>query len=159
ASLVQLPNGRTLLIDGGSDGRGRSVILPFLKNRGIVSLDAILATHYAGDHIGALDEVMSGEDGMLGSEDDVIPRSGVFDRGSSPFDPSPFYPAYAGAAGNLRNSLNPGDEIRLDDAIVLRCVAVNGEVWQGEAADLTLPSLHSVEHRASIALLIEYGAF
>jgi glyoxylase-like metal-dependent hydrolase (beta-lactamase superfamily II) len=102
--LIIAPNGKTLLIDGGRDGKGQEVILPYLKDHAIHSLDAILATHYDGDHIGGIDEVIAGEDGQLGTSDDLTPKIGIFDRGGTPLDNAPAYPGYVLAAGDLKTS-------------------------------------------------------
>ena len=159
ATLIQAPSGKTLLIDGGRDGKGREVILPFLKQKGISSLDAILATHYDGDHIGGIDEVIAGDDGVSGTNDDLVPKLGTYDRGGTPFDFAPFFPEYLQAAGEKRRSISPGEKIPLDPTVILRCVAVNGQIWNGPAVDLTPIGFSAVENSASIALLIEYGTF
>ncbi|MCC6141151.1 MAG: DNA internalization-related competence protein ComEC/Rec2 [Nitrospira sp.] len=58
SALLQLPDGTTVLIDGGGKyerfDMGRSVIAPFLLNQGIRRLDHIIATHPQQDHVGGL---------------------------------------------------------------------------------------------------------
>ncbi len=58
ATLLELPGGETVLIDGGPAYRrldmGRAVIGPYLWNRGVYRLDHILATHPQWDHVGGL---------------------------------------------------------------------------------------------------------
>ncbi len=58
AILVELPNGRNILIDAGQKqfkyDAGERFILPLLKRKGIGSLDAILITHSHSDHIGGI---------------------------------------------------------------------------------------------------------
>lgn len=148
SSLIQMPNGKALLIDGGKDGKGQSVILPFLESKGLPSLEAIVLTHYDADHMAGLDEVLAVHP----------PEQGVFDRGGLPLDDSPFYPAYAAAAEGIRHTLQPGDEIKLDSSVTLRCVAVGGQIWQGPLLSLD-GNFSQKENAASIALLIEYGKF
>jgi len=56
-TFVQLPDGGAMLIDGGPTGRrdtGRNTIVPFLLDRGVRRLDAVMATHPEADHIGGL---------------------------------------------------------------------------------------------------------
>ncbi len=58
ASLIETPNGKTVLIDAGvwSPGynSGESIILPHLKARGIDKLDAVVLSHPHSDHIGGI---------------------------------------------------------------------------------------------------------
>lgn len=84
AILLELPSGRTMLIDGGpaaapEQGRagfdaGESVILPALRDRHIRRLDWVVLTHPHQDHAGGLPAVLRAlpvgiliEDGMDGS--------------------------------------------------------------------------------------------
>ena len=58
ATLVELPDGTTILIDGG--GRpvgtdpGLRYVVPYLRHRGIRRLDAVVVTHGDYDHYGGL---------------------------------------------------------------------------------------------------------
>ena len=58
SAALQLPDGKTVLIDGGKRyerfDMGRGVIVPFLLNQGIRRLDHIIATHPQQDHVGGL---------------------------------------------------------------------------------------------------------
>jgi competence protein ComEC len=59
ATLIELPTGKRLLIDGGPAGArrldvGERVIAPVLWNRGIFRLDAVALTHADPDHSGGL---------------------------------------------------------------------------------------------------------
>jgi beta-lactamase superfamily II metal-dependent hydrolase len=58
SALLQFPDGKTVLIDGGRRYErfymGRGVIAPFLLNQGIRRLDHIIATHPQQDHVGGL---------------------------------------------------------------------------------------------------------
>ncbi len=68
--LLQTPQGRTVLIDGGgandekTAGRsdvGEQVVLPFLRAQGIGHLDVLVITHPHGDHVGGLAAVLRQE--------------------------------------------------------------------------------------------------
>jgi len=53
--LVKIPDNKYILIDGGgfeglSSNKGKSVILPYLKNKGIKKLTAVVISHFDLDH-------------------------------------------------------------------------------------------------------------
>lgn len=59
AVFVEFPRGGNMLVDGGGGGSedwdaGRNVIVPFLRERGVQVLDAIILTHPDIDHVGGL---------------------------------------------------------------------------------------------------------
>ncbi len=58
SAVLELPDGQTVLIDGGARyervDMGRGVVAPFLWNRGITRLDHVVATHQQLDHVGGL---------------------------------------------------------------------------------------------------------
>ncbi|MCG3087459.1 MBL fold metallo-hydrolase [Sporosarcina cyprini] len=58
AVLIQSPNGKNMLIDGGPKTAGKTVV-SFLKNKGVKKLDVVVATHPDADHIGGLLDVLN----------------------------------------------------------------------------------------------------
>lgn len=57
--IIEAPEGRRILIDGGSNFKGdfdvgRNIITPILLSKKIVTLDYVINTHPHGDHIGGL---------------------------------------------------------------------------------------------------------
>lgn len=56
--LIQAPGGQAILIDGGNNADGPSVV-NYLKQQGITRLNAVIATHPHEDHIGGLDTVLN----------------------------------------------------------------------------------------------------
>ncbi len=63
AALVELPDGRRLLVDGGPGGErrfdvGERVVAPFLWNRAVSTLDAVVMTHADPDHAGGLAAIL-----------------------------------------------------------------------------------------------------
>ncbi|HET8580074.1 MAG TPA: DNA internalization-related competence protein ComEC/Rec2 [Nitrospiraceae bacterium] len=58
ASLIELPDGQTVLIDAGAVydtlDMGRAVVGPYLWDRGIRRLDHVIGTHPQLDHVGGL---------------------------------------------------------------------------------------------------------
>lgn len=58
AIVIKAPNGRYTMVDGGDVGRGRRVILPYLRQNGILRLERVFLTHYHRDHWGGIIEVL-----------------------------------------------------------------------------------------------------
>lgn len=61
--FVEFPHGGNMLIDGGAAGAGdsgRNIILPFLRDKGISVIDAVILTHPDLDHVGGLISVIKG---------------------------------------------------------------------------------------------------
>jgi len=59
--LVQLPNGQTMLIDGGNSGdEGR--IMNYMDGIGVTKIDYLVATHPHADHIGGLPPIIDNMD-------------------------------------------------------------------------------------------------
>ncbi|MFS0689415.1 S-layer homology domain-containing protein [Sporosarcina sp. 179-K 8C2 HS] len=56
--LIQSPNGKNMLIDGGDKSHGNKVVA-FLKSKGVPTLDVVVATHPDADHIGGLPAVLN----------------------------------------------------------------------------------------------------
>jgi|CXWL01.1.fsa_nt_gi competence protein ComEC len=58
ATLIELPDGQTVVIDGGTTHEtfdmGQRVVAPFLWNQGIRRVDHVIGTHPQLDHIGGL---------------------------------------------------------------------------------------------------------
>ena len=58
SAVIELPDGQTVLIDGGARyerfDMGRGVVAPFLWNRGISHIDHVVGTHQQLDHVGGL---------------------------------------------------------------------------------------------------------
>ncbi len=59
--FIQLPNGETVLIDGGTRSNG-SIVLSYLNNLKVGQIDYLIATHPHEDHIGGLIEVINRHD-------------------------------------------------------------------------------------------------
>jgi competence protein ComEC len=58
SAVIEFPDGQVVLIDGGATyerfDMGRSVVAPFLWNRGIRTIDQVIGTHPQLDHVGGL---------------------------------------------------------------------------------------------------------
>ena len=55
--LIQTPNSKNILIDGG-DNNSHHIVSNYLKNKKVKNIDYIIATHFDSDHIGGLDNII-----------------------------------------------------------------------------------------------------
>lgn len=155
ATLVVGPTGRSLLIDGGPTGEGINTILPTLSSLGIDQLNWIVATHYDADHISGIPEVMKGPDQVIGTDDDVIPSSGLLDRGDFTDKTTPTYKEYLEIVTPYRREATPGQRLDLGDGSSAEVIVVNGRYADGSVIHLNPDE----ENEASIGLLVRYGDF
>ncbi|HBQ64842.1 MAG TPA: DNA internalization-related competence protein ComEC/Rec2 [Clostridiales bacterium] len=54
AAIIITPKGKTLLVDGGDEGKGIQVVIPCLVSLGINRIDLALITHFHQDHLAGL---------------------------------------------------------------------------------------------------------
>ncbi|MDC3413451.1 MBL fold metallo-hydrolase [Aquibacillus sp. 3ASR75-11] len=55
--LIETPNGKNMLIDGGAPSKGKDVVR-YLKKEGITTIDLVVSTHPDVDHVGGLAHVL-----------------------------------------------------------------------------------------------------
>ncbi len=135
ALVVVAPSGCAALIDGGPTGSG-ATIKAYLKSIGIASIDFAILSHYHADHVGGLDEVEQGEDGVrIGT---------VYDHGGS-YSTIAFND-YATQYAGRRATATLGQTISL-------CSEVRFEVVSVNANGLTT----SDENARSVGVKISFG--
>src|SRR3989338_5712753 len=59
ASLLVFPDGKTILVDAGNNGKGKA-ILAYLDQIGVQQIDWLVATNPDADHVGGVDDVVEG---------------------------------------------------------------------------------------------------
>lgn len=147
-TLIVSPDGKTtVLIDAGDENRGTRSVLPYLRKHKIDHLSYVIASHYDADHIGGLDEVISG----MG----VRKIGAVYDRGSKPANVTGSFKDYAKAAHSRRKTLKLGQEISLGSGAYLKCVATNGTV-KGKSP---IPNASANENNLCVGLLLIHKRF
>lgn len=64
SALIELPQDRRILVDGGSgpnvgkQDMGKSVVMPYLLNKGVRVIDAVVVSHFHEDHLGGVIDVL-----------------------------------------------------------------------------------------------------
>ena len=115
--------GKTILVDAGNSGKGKSVVIPYLKSLRVSRINYVIASHYHADHIGGLDEIL-----------DAFNVDTIFDRGTlHPVPRSRIYASYVNAVGKTpRVTVQPGTRFSVGPRIVLRFVAADGNCEGGQ---------------------------
>ena len=141
--LHSRPTAFTLLIDSGPKGKGRNVIVPYLRKLRIDAINAVVLTHYHNDHIGGVNEVLNSE---------VVLK--CYDRGGS-YD-SKTFDSYVSISGLKRATLNAGDTLlavsfpKSSAQCSIICVASGGNILNYGYTGT------SDENTKSIAILLTY---
>jgi competence protein ComEC len=154
AILIRTPRGHAYLVDAGgrlesgsqqggaslSEAIGERIVVPFLIRHGIHHLDAVLASHPHGDHVGGIAPVLR-----------TLGANGFADSGQS-------YPghAYHDALDVARERRIPlleprgGDVWRTDDGVTFRFYGPTLPYITGSRSDINSNSL---------VFRLEYGSF
>jgi|GEM_PF-1175502 len=144
ASLIVSPSGETFLFDGGNNGAGGGLIVPFLTAEGIDTLSYMGASHYDADHIGGLDEVIN---------QGIEVANGAYDRGWSYTTVT--YQSYENAVQGIRQTFYKGQVFDLGSGVTIKCLGLNGN------GELTQPFTDPpwTENDLSVALYLDFIAF
>ena len=142
ATLIVSSSGKTLLFDGGDNGDGDDIVIPYLTSLGITTLDYMAASHYHADHCGGLDEVYNA----------VGVTEAVYDRGWSYTTLT--YNSYAATVAPKRQTAYDGMVIDLGDDVTVTVLALNGNGQMSYPYDNS-----SDENEYCLALLVACGDF
>ena len=145
ATIVVGPTGKTLVIDGGNNGRG-SQVLAALRRLGAARVDYMVSSHYHIDHMGGLDEVMNG-----------ISVTSVWDRGTRDQPSNSSYRDYVRVAGSRRRTVSLGQVFDLGGGCRARVLAYDGNVYT--RSPLPIRNTMQQENAASVVLRLDYGDF
>ena len=145
AIVVELPEGRRLLLDGGPGGErrldvGERVVAPFLWNRATARLDVVAMSHSDPDHAGGLAAV------FRRFRVREFWENGIWGAGSEELQ------ALVERSGAIRRSLRQGERIRLGSVAVTALNPPAGALTgspRGPASD---------ENNNSLVLRLEWGA-
>ena len=139
---------KTILVDTGNNGKGRSTVIPYLKSLRVSHINYLIASHYHADHIGGLDEVLN-----------ALDVDTIFDRGTEhPVPRSRIYASYVKAIGSTpRVTAQQGTRFSVGPRIVLRFVAADGKCEGDEPTSIDEPTETSIdENSLSIAFTIAF---
>jgi beta-lactamase superfamily II metal-dependent hydrolase len=146
-TFIQTP-GKTILVDAGNSGKGKSVVIPYLKSLRVSHINYVVASHYHADHIGGLDEVL-----------DAFDVDTVFDRGSlHPVPRSKIYASYVKAIGRIpRVAVEPGTRFTIAPCVALHFVAADGKCEGDDPTQIDEATERSIdENSLSIAFTIAF---
>ncbi len=147
AILVEFPRGETMLVDAGPAGpsgnAGEAVVGPFLRRKGISSLDLLVVSHPHADHLG-------GASWIIGH----VPIRRVVESGQT--EPSGLYAAFRAAAS--RAGVEPrivrgGDTISIAGDVRVYILAPGDAYVRRDSADG-----HLNLNNSSVVLRILYGS-
>jgi competence protein ComEC len=151
ATLVVAPSGEALLIDGGPRD-AEPVVKDAITRLARGRLDAVVLSHTDADHLGALVELLQGDDNVPGTQDDLTPL-----YAASYFDDGACDSGLCGDARDLRAwpfaIAAVGDRVPLGDpddgGALVEIVASDGDVGAGRLAGIDADNERSVVVRVS----------
>jgi beta-lactamase superfamily II metal-dependent hydrolase len=152
--LVRGPDGTTVLLDSGDDGKGEDLVKPYLRRVGINpedGLDYTIVGHQHNDHLGGFDEVVGNGEDRYDVHIQNYYNGSTYGSTGTPV--KNWRKAARSTTAGTPVVMPVGTRIALGDDAVLTAIAVNGKVIGGGKVAVT------DENDRSIAVLIQYGGF
>ena len=149
--LILGPDGTSVLVDAGKNGKGIREVVPYLTSIGIMAsegLDYFIGTHMDADHIGGIDEVINAGYNI---------NQKIYDNGSSKTTTTitDYRNAAKSTTAGIPERIIPGTIIDLGNGAKITGIASGGEViGVGIISEAMLS-----ENDMSVVLLVEYGNF
>lgn len=132
AILIQSPNGKTMLIDGGVRGEGPNVV-SYLREQGVDSLDYVVATHPDADYIGGLLAVLNSisikhfmDSGKMHTSQTYEDMIALIVEKNIPYI-----------------VLKTGDKVNLDDALDVAVLHADGDAADNNEASIVLKVVYN----------------
>lgn len=157
STLIQTPNGRTILVDGGGTSDetdasasdvGVKIVVPFLQFLGINRLDVLVLTHPHGDHVGGLAAVLRAQE--IGT---------ILDGTNLPY-PSPAYAQFLDLVRRKRIPYSHavrGQTLDMGDGVTLRVLNPPPTPAFGDTAAYGTNADDATVNNYSVGLLLQYG--
>lgn len=125
--LIESPNGKTMLVDGGVKGAGQQVV-SYLRELGVSKLDIVVATHPDADHIGGLIPVLNSmtieqfyDSGKVHTSQTFEEMLMLIDEKNIPYDVP-----------------TPGDNIKFDEDVTVKVLNANEQASDNNDASIVL---------------------
>lgn len=146
--IVVGPTGTCMIFDGGGNGMGTQRMLPQMRKMGVSKVKYLIASHYHGDHIGGLDEILA-----------AVPVEQVWDRGRRNEKALlGSYGSYVRLAGTRRKTVSTGQVFDLGGGAKATVLAYDGNVL-GSSTRHKIDNTSNYENSASVVIRIDYGDF
>src|SRR5262245_11840148 len=165
-TLIVSPTGKTLLVDGGSDGNGNglgSKLQTLMTTLGIAQIDYTVVTHYHIDHISGITELINagkvnGTAFDNGDGGDVEPPGTATSASSTRGHWLAYKAAIAANPQVTRQTVDPGGpngSIDLGGGMRATFMTAGGRLQSGGTVPITNQDLNS----ESVSVLIEFNNF
>ena len=151
-SLIQFPNGKNMLIDGGrlmdDFDAGGSIVAPYLWDIGVTKIDYVIGSHPDSDHVGGLLFILN-----------EMPVRNYFDNGQESIDLIHVKLCEIAKEKNISYmALHSGDKIEIDDKVKVEILHPTREISNLKSQISNLKE-RGHDNNFSIVMKITYGNF